>query len=31
VVLASPDHAAMTADYRHLKDLERQIDVDPEG
>jgi biotin carboxylase len=31
VVLATPDHAAMMADYRHIKDLERQIVVDPEG
>ena len=25
VVLASPDHAAIEADYRHIKDLEQQI------
>jgi biotin carboxylase len=31
VVLATPDRSAMLADYRHIKDLERQIEVDPEG
>jgi biotin carboxylase len=31
VVLATPDREAMMADYRHLKDLERQIDVEPEA
>jgi biotin carboxylase len=29
VVLASTDRAAMEADYRHIKDLERRIEVDP--
>jgi hypothetical protein len=29
VVLAGPDHAAVTADYQHLKDLERQIQIAP--
>ncbi|MGH3681918.1 MAG: ATP-grasp domain-containing protein [Natronosporangium sp.] len=31
VVLATPDKAAMDADYRRIKELERQIVVDPEG
>jgi hypothetical protein len=29
VVLASPDHAAVDADYRTIKELERQIHVEP--
>jgi hypothetical protein len=29
VVLASPDHAAIEADYRHIKDLEQQIQIEP--
>jgi hypothetical protein len=29
VVLAGPDKAAMVRDYHHLKELERQIKVDP--
>lgn len=29
VVLASPDREAMMADYRRIKDLERQIEVEP--
>jgi biotin carboxylase len=29
VVLATPDKSAMDADYRHIKDLERRIQVDP--
>lgn len=31
VVLATPDKAAMDADYHRIKDLERQIQVDPGG
>lgn len=31
VVLASPDRALIEADYRRLKDLERQIHVDVDG
>ena len=29
VVLASPDHAAVQADYRRLKKLEKQIVIAP--
>ncbi len=29
VVLASPDEQAVAADYRRIKDLERQIQIDP--
>ena len=29
VVLASPDQAAIEADYQRIKDLERQIQIDP--
>ncbi|MDQ2835962.1 MAG: ATP-grasp domain-containing protein [Actinomycetota bacterium] len=29
VVLASPDRAAFEADYRRIKEIERQLDVDP--
>jgi hypothetical protein len=29
VVLATPDKAAMDADYHRIKELERQIQVDP--
>jgi biotin carboxylase len=29
VVLASPDEDAVRADYRHIKDLERQISIEP--
>jgi biotin carboxylase len=29
VVLASTDRTALEADYRHIKDLERRIEVDP--
>lgn len=30
VVLATQDKEAMNADYRHIKQLERQVEVDPE-